>query len=341
MYLTSILQFKEAIKLRRKNRAAIRFAVNEFIKRRYGISDFCQFSMSSFAETIVGQPKQIDENQTYGVLARQIPGVCAEDIAFHLLTQRLGIVPCTPAFSRDVFVAKSCDKLFRVNVPFISWSKKSNPVIQPKWVITGRKDNGFTDLDMVRMDKMAAGDCSLPEFHRRMQSHVFGAFTQPMIWSDISTVYGQVLAMAKQANMMPGYVWRSDGDWKDCKSPDYTEEEALNLTVRPSSKWYYPLYLSMFMDGTFVLLETYDNEAGGVPEAKILFDKTVQEIYSATGFKPLVVKTFPLTRDMLFVNQHILDEPKRAAETLSSLRYWTDDTVSMTRFFADQVIHFR
>ncbi|GEM_PF-3260237 len=339
-YLTSVQQVIEELRSRRKNRHVIQSMLDQNIESLFGIPNYSRFIREEIARSIHGQNAGIDGEKTYGFLARQIPGTCSEDIACNLLSRKLGIVPCSFAFTRDTFHSNSNDKLFRAKVPFISWSKKGRLVINHKCVLTGMTSNSYTNLNMVRMDKLQAGDMMLAEYHRTMQHSVFSAFSQPSIWGDISPVYGEILARVKAARKQPPFIWRSNGEHKDAQCTDYTEEDARGLIVRPSSKWYYYLYLSMFLDGTFVLLETYDNEAGGVPEARKLFETEMNKVFAATGFMPLVVKTTPLRPDMLYVNQHILDNPARAAETLSGLHYWSDDTSAMTRWFADQVIQF-
>jgi hypothetical protein len=252
----------------------------------------------------------------------------------------VGGVGTVLAFTRDSFNSGSNDKLFRARVPFVSWSKKARLVVDNRPLITQPQVKVYDELNMARMDRLYTNGVSLAQYHWQMQQNVFRSFPEPYLWTDLSDTYGRVLAQVNRAGKKPATVWRCNGDGKDSPSSHYTESEALDLTVRPSSKWYYHLYLSMFLDGTFVLLETYDNETGGVPEARRLFEKEMDAIRSATGFMPMVVKTAPLRPDMLYVNQHILDEPVRASERLCPLQYWTDETAAMTRWFADEVLRF-
>jgi len=338
MYITSISQAKEEIRKRKESAGMVRSVLNEHIKSRFGISDFTKIVSSYVSSSTIGTPMVVNDTNTYGVLARQIPGACVEDIACYLLSRRIGLIPCALAFTRDTFYSGSNDKLFRINIPFIEWSKKGN-LVERRTPIIKTPTNSYNHFDMVRMDRLVVDDKPLATYHQEMQASVCKYFDQPYIWGDVSAFWGEILALAKESGRAPESIWRSTPENKDVLSLDgYTPDEARNLIVRPSAKWYYHLYLSMFLDGSFVLLETYDNETGGVPEARRLFEKEMSEIYRATGFMPLVVKTSPLRNDMLFVNRHLVDEPQKTAHSLIHKKYWLDDTTSTTRWLADQVV---
>ncbi len=339
-YLTSVVQVKEELRRRRRQQRTIRTMLDQHVEQTFGIANYSQFVREGIGSGMVGSTPTIDDEKSYGVLARQIPGMCSEDVACYLLSRRLGLVPSVLAFTRDSFNSGSNDKLFRARVPFISWSKKARLIVENRNLITAPEVSVYDELNMARMDRLYTDGISLAEYHWNMQRNVFRSFPEPYLWTDLSHTYGRVLAEVKRAGKQPATVWRSNREGKDEPSPCYTESEALDLTVRPSSKWYYHLYLSMFLDGTFVLLETYDNETGGVPEARRLFEREMDVIRSATGFMPMVVKTAPLRPDMLYVNQHIIDEPTRAGEQLCRMQYWSDETATMTRWLADETIRF-
>lgn len=341
-YYDSVSTIKEELRRRNEKRGMINLVVDEYIEGKFGIKKFSSSIASSVLGSITNARMPLDPNASYGVLARQVPGACIEDLACYMLSLRLGLQPFSLAFTRDAFHSGSNDKLFRLKVPFTSLSKKGNLQVNYKSVVTNTNGHSYTDLNMMRMDWFKVGEQSLSNYHCDMQQSVFSHSEIPYLWGDISSTWGKILAEVAEIGMSPSKVWRHDEEGRDRDwSAGYTSEEARNLRVRPSSKWYYALYLSMFLDGRFVLLETYDNEAGGVPEARILFEKEMNAINEATGFMPLVVKTYPLRQDMLYVNQHIIDSPKRAVEMMSQAKYWSDDTVPMTRWFADQAIQFR
>lgn len=332
-YLSSITEVKEAVKKRRKESRRVQGILDGYIAETYGVEGWSDLLASHLA--CKGQ----DPDTSYGVLARQVPSMSAEDISGHLLAHQLGLSSLALAFHRDAFHSGSNDKLMRVKIPFVSWSKKRNLMVSPRVVVTNIVGNSLTDMNMVRLDKLQVGEQELPEYHRDMQQSVSQHFPKPYHYGDISKMWGEVLARAQEGGKQPRPVWKSGPDGKDVKwETGYTAEEARALVVRPSSKWYYFMYLSMFLDGRFVLLESFDNP--DLPEARNLFETQMQAVYKATGYRPLIAKTYTLRTDMLYVNQHILDKPQEAAQELSSARHWTDDTVAMSRWFADQAIQF-
>ncbi len=339
-YLTSVAKVKEELLRRKKQQGLIRSLLDQHIESRFGIADYSRSMRTEIAKTIIGSPALIDDNRSHGMLARQVPGVCSEDVACYLLAQKLGVVPCSFAQTRDTFHSNSNDKLHRAKIPFISWSKKNKAIIQYQGVITSPQVTSYTDLDMIRMDRLNVGDITLGEYHRQMQHAVFSTFPEPYVRMDVSPAWGEFLARALEAKKQPSSVWRSGENNKDSQCAEYTAEEARNLIVRPSSKWYYHLYLSMFLDGTFVLFETYDDETSGMPEVRQMFEEEMKSIYHAVGFMPIVVKTTPDRLDTLYVNRHIIENPAQAAETLSRAHHWSDDTSAMTRWFEDQAIQF-
>src|SRR5574343_1635220 len=92
-YLESVHSAKEEVRRRKEQRGTIRTMLNQHIKARFGIEDYSSFVRNGLAEAIVGTEPVIDETKSYGVLARQIPGLCSEDVACYLLARRLGLVP--------------------------------------------------------------------------------------------------------------------------------------------------------------------------------------------------------------------------------------------------------
>lgn len=344
-YLTSLGEIACVVRDRKKRRTAIRKEVDGFIYQRYGIRDFSSKLRLGIFKPLGIDPDEVDRrNESFGVLARQIPGICAEDVACHCLAQRANLTPLALAFSRDAFVPTGNDKVRRAKVPFIKWSRKGHLQLEHRVIVSVPHDD-LSTLNMVRIDRIQTkdecGGVMLPEFHRSMRQCLFKHFATPGFWGDISGLYGSFLAESIASGQSPQPIWRTGVGDKDVAWHDaVTAEDALSLTIRPSSKWYYPLYLSMFLDGTFVLLETYDNDDGGVPLAKALFEQTVDQIIGSVGFGPLVIKTFPLQPDMLFVNQSMIDDPGRAAAFMSQQHHWGSNTVSMVRWFADRAIQF-
>lgn len=344
-YLHSLNQINPSLKERRNRKEAIRRAVDAHIRNCYGITDFSQKLRKGILEPLGIDPVEADkQGKSFGMLARQIPSICAEDVACHCLAQRIGLTPLSMAFTRDAFIPGGNDKVRRAKVPFVAWSKKGALQLTHETVVDA-DDDSLHSLNMVRMDRIRTkpefGGTTLAAFHRAMHQNLFGHFTKPGLWGDISTLYGAFLAESIESGHTPRPLWKTNHESRDTAwEGPVTSSEALELIVRPSSKWYYELYLSMFLDGTFVLLETYDNEEGGVPLARALFERTVDAIELGVGCKPVVVKTSPLSKDMLYVNRAMIQDPERTAAFMERQAYWETDTVRMSRWFADRAIQF-
>lgn len=340
-YVTTIAEAKKAAADRKSKRHQLRPMIDQFIANRYGVKNFSAMVF----DPVVHTTGCTNEDTTFGVLARQVPGVATEDVACHMLAHQMGFTPLPLAFSRDCFVVQSNDKKYRAQIPFVRWSRKGSLVIEHQ-KITPQKEL-LDRWNMVRMDHVAVdavcGGGVLPMYHRQMYHDTFKYFPGGDVWFDVSMLYAELLASALDAERFPEHVWKQNGDGRDrqCDGSTCPSDEARSLILRPSAKWYYCFYLSMFLDGTFVLMETYDNPAGGVPEARKLFEREMDLIERHIGIMPLVVQTFPLEIDMLYVNRHIVEQPDRAATFLQEQKCWSDNTVKLTRWFADRAIQFR
>jgi len=194
----------------------------------------------------------------------------------------------------------------------------------------------YSDLDMVRFDRIVHEGKSVMDQHVAMQSAICNGAS----WTraDISAFYAGVLATLAKSGKPPRNVWLDNGSGKDILAETYSVDDALCQRVRPCAKWYYFMYLAMFVSGRFVLLETYDNENGGVPEARALFEREMNRLRVETGLYPLVVKTYPLTKDMLYINSHIIGAGPVAMQTLEALEPKGESTVHIVRSLADAVI---
>ena len=226
------------------------------------------------------------------------------------------------------------DKRHRVSIPWVKWSAKGNAVVTYEDVAAG----GLASAERSRLDaiKVKSGGF-LPDYHFGLRHQVFNG-SYPT--GDVSKFYGEILA--RTTRNRPTQVYRVVNGRDTLVAGDFTPEEARSLVVRPVSHWYYPIYLSIFTDGSLVLLDTYENPDGGVPEAKVLFEKTIAGLdESGLGWAPLVIQTAPLCLDMMFCNRHILETPGAAEKLLSSSRLWHVSTFDAARHFADQAVMFK
>ena len=329
-YINRVNCFNEVLKSRLEKRVIARLAVDDFIKRRYGIECFTHLVHTHLP--LLAQ-NAISLGQSVGVLARQVPGICAEDVAMYLLCRKLGLLPLALSFTRDTFVGMSHDKRHRVNIPWVELSKKDKLVLKYEDI----SKDGIANIERRRLDSIVVKDrSSLIDYHKSVRQQIFND-SYPM--DDVSRFHGELLARATINR--PDAVYR-DVDGKDTLTPgSYSAEEARTLVVRPPAGWYYPLYLSMFVTGELILLDTYENPEGNVFEAKALFERTMGMLVQECGFMPMVIQTTPLCLDMMFCNRHILATPHSAETLCDRARLWHTTTYDASRHFADLALMFR
>ncbi|HEY0907999.1 MAG TPA: hypothetical protein VGE35_01480 [Candidatus Paceibacterota bacterium] len=321
-YITSKSQLHSELSIRASKRAQIRASVSSFIQSQYGIDDVFA-RIDAFFEPV-------RKDRPLAVLARQVASVCAEDISFTIGAESLGLQPITIPFGRDAYTSKNHDKLHRVKMPWISWNEKSEMAIEYEKA-TRVPGSDIEGMPLDRIPIAFSGD--LVSYHSDLREQVTGE--RPPL--DVSLLYTDMLRVARKK---PPFVYREKGGGETKAS---VGAEGILDRDRPPASWYYVLYLSWFIDGTYVLFETYDNPLSEVVHAKSLFEDTVGKIITGTGFSPLVVKVPHLSMDMLYCNKHILSDGKAAMAKLSAsaLALDTNDTVAFFRKIADQVIAYR
>ncbi len=329
-YINRVGSFNEVLKRRRQDKGLIRSYVDDFVDKYYGIAGFSDLVQSHLPLPV---QEAITRCQSVGVLARQVPGICAEDVAMYLLCSKLGLLPLALSFTRDTFVTMSHDKRHRVKIPWVEWSKSHNPIVRYEDISVG----GIASIERCRLDSITVKNApSLISYHEGVRQQVFNG-SYPM--GDVSKLHGELLARATRH--IPEAVYREVGKMDTLVNGSYTAEEARALIIRPPSEWYYPLYLSMFVTGELVLLDTYENPDGGVPEAKALFEKTMDGLVQEYGWMPLVVQTAPLCLDMMFCNRHLLSTPGSVEGLCDRAKLWHTTTYDASRHFADMAVMFR
>ena len=204
----------------------------------------------------------------------------------------------TLSFYRDAYSPENHDKRCRVRIPWLWHSKKGNMVVDGAYIAS--EPVSKIERKILGKIKTTSG-LLLPHFHAMMRVAVFG-HSNPTL--DVSLLHAESL---KRATRRPEMIYRDIRGYDRIGAID-SMDESLEC-YRPPASWYYPLYLSWFLNGSMVLLETYENPDGGVPEAKKLFEQTMFTVQSATGFLPLVVEIPPLTPEMLYCNRHLIDSP--------------------------------
>jgi hypothetical protein len=263
------------------------------------------------------------------VLARQIASACIEDIAFNLGAKRLGLTPLTATFVRDAFDARNHDKYHRVRIPWIEYSRSNVRSIKHEQI---SREN-VPDLTAIPLEHIRCLDGKkLPAHHRdlRAATRLSGLLT------DVS---GMHVAMLKSADRKPTHVYRSTRQGHAEKRLPLEKGFELADYDRPPASWYYPYYLSWFVDGSAVLFETYDNPIAQVSEAKRLFEACLLKVTEGTGFTPLIVKIPPLSNDMLWCNRHLLwDNDGIPSLEQEAERLCMRDTVTFFRAIAESAI---
>ncbi|MCX6715456.1 MAG: hypothetical protein NT077_00365 [Candidatus Taylorbacteria bacterium] len=329
-YLNRTGSIPMVLQRRRAMSSQVRSQVNSFVESKYGIEDFTAL-VHSYLPAKAQQA--IAEGQSVGLLARQVPGICAEDMGMYLLSKKLGLFPLALSFTRDTFVGVNHDKRHRVTIPWVKWSSKGNPVTTYEDV----SEDGLAAVERMRLDAIRVkGGGFLPEYHERLRHQVFnGSYAM----GDVSRLHGELLARATRSK--PVETYRVINGKDQLVKGLFTTDEARNLTVRPTSHWYYPLYLSWFACGSMVLLDTYENPDGGVPEAKRLFEQTMDELAEAYSWMPLVIQTAPLCLDMMFCNRALLETPDAAEILARRVKLWHVTTYDASRYFADEAVTFR
>ncbi len=292
-YLETYGDLRSAVSERRANRKIIRQNIDDWAMKCYGLPNFTIISDEFFG--LRACPEDVSPTL---LLARQLASMNVEEAACRLLAKSMRHKFVLCSFKADSFCSQNHDKRQRVKIPWLSWSKKGNPVVYKEYVAKLPMEK----LEGVALDQITtAKDLNLAEYHRQLGRQVFG--NEATVF-DVSREHERNL---RQATRRPGSCFAIDETGYARKM---TTEDALVssqiVRLRPPASWYYPLYLTWFLDGTLVLLETYENPAGGVPEAKKLFVRTMDYVSSQTGYFPLILRIPPLTDDLLFCNTHLL-----------------------------------
>lgn len=292
-YLETLGDLRLAIRERRLQAQSIRAKVDAWMIQQYGLSDFIQTSRHYFGLEVANTA-----NKPILLLARQLASMNIEEVACRLFASAVGFDFLLCSFKADSFCTQNHDKRQRVKVPWLSWSKKGNPVVRKEHVATQPIDK----LESLALDRIETiHGPNLFDYHNGLGRQVFGVETTPL---DISALHERNL---RQAKYRPNTCHLIDTHGHTSKV-NLTAELVSSPTarLRPPAHWYYPLYLSWFLDGSMVLLETYENPASGVPEAKEMFVRAMNRVFDQTGLYPLVARIPALTDDLLVCNTHLL-----------------------------------
>lgn len=317
-------ELNEELKRRKVLKGEIQNKLDNWIKIKYGIENFSRKFSTYFSVSA--------ETQTVAVLARQIASVSTEDVACFIGTRLLGMKPVVATFFTDSFSSQNGDKRSRVKINWTSWSKKGNLIKTYEHLAIKSMDK----LEHMLLNRIITiyGN-NIPDFHLSLRSKFFGD-------SDCCLDVGALQkTFLLEATNKPTYWYIENENGYAKRSADMSKIEQ---AVRPPADWYYPYYLSWFLDGSMVLLETYDNPNDDVPEIKDSFVNAMNLIHNNVGVYPLVVRTPILSSDMLSLNRHLLEKPKSLDELEQSAKRLDIENASLPYVFrsvADMVMAYR
>ena len=307
MYIQTIDELRRIVSERQSHFSQIREATNYWIFREYGIEDYLGLVARHFPFLDNGQ-------KPVALLARQIASICVEDLACILFAKAIGYRQITMPFTRDTFTAANHDKKARIKIPWVEWSKKGNPVRTYQRIFSDKISNlEGKILSSISIKK----GLFLQDYHSHMRVRVIPEFAALDI-VDVSMCHVEALRLSSKG---PSFVYENvDGQdirRYDVGCTDFSRNDN-PLRYRPPAKWYYPLYFSWFLDGSMILLETYENPRGEVAEAKRVFEETMFKIEQNTGYRPIVVEILPLDMDLLSCNKHIYEQGTEAFKMLET-----------------------
>lgn len=291
MYIRRRQELIEELAGRRERRQEIQKRRDAFIQQQYGIDFFSDVVAHYWSLPIASAPT--------GMLCRQVASIMIEDVACYLGCRSLGLSAWAGELTCDGFYTVNADKQYRVKIPWLRWGKKGNPVVKYECLST----MPFDQLEgMCLANVPTQHGVLLPEWHHQRRQLVFGD-TYPTM--DMSGFFRDCLQLATKR---PGLVYLGTDDGYEI--PVSFEESLPKQSCRPPAAWYYPLYFSLFLDGSLVLLESYDDATTGNVHVKALFESTMEQIASAVGVLPLVTCIPSLTKEtryLLYYNKHLLD----------------------------------
>lgn len=328
MYIKTKKELDGELSKRRKN-GEIKENVDSWIEKEYGIKDFCQMVRNYFALT--------SEKDSIALLARHIPSAKVEDIVSFIGTKKLGLKLIGLSFKRDQFTSTNWSKYSCVKMPILKREGK-NINKEYKYLALSQPN----ELNGVSIEQILTKDgISLFEFHANLRKQIFNGAAPVVEFSDF---FERCFSIARMQGKVPSSMiafQNIGGKQKKVK----VGEIPLNIVLRPSMAWYYPIFFSFFLNGNFVLLETYKNAPGAEEEFKesIRIGKEI-----SGGFVPLVIET-PLnievenftSKAMLEYNLNFQDKDALAELIKETENINNSDLLEMFYKIAQKTISFR
>ena len=231
------------------------------------------------------------------VLMLPTPSIRLKEISVFVCARQLKLEPVGLGFFRDAFCSVNHDKTSCVKIP---WLKKGRKGLFVEYEnIVDRDERECLDrriLSSIRVNQTF----TLPEFHENLRARVFGR-AYPV--TDISTFLRNALKSAFLKQLFPHHlnVFLKKGDKEVPTSSIKLKEISFEeVDLRPPLGWFYPLFLSLFVDGSRVLFETFETDESIA---------SIEEVKRQVGFYPLVVRV-PSEAHCNGFNSNLLECPR-------------------------------
>lgn len=321
LYITNLDAVKPAVEERVSNQVEIRARVDKWVLETYGIKNF-----SHISRTALG----IQPGETCFALCRQIPSVRTEDIVCRIVGDLCGFPLLSLSFLDDTFSCDNHEKKSYLHVKWADWGRKKNLFFHGERLVPHTLQT-YTGLPLSAIETgLATPGTTVADFHFGLRQNLFSDDKLKDV-SELHRTY--VRAATRRPEQL--FSW-SEGKTGKVASASCNLQEP---SFRPPSSWYYPLFFSWFLDGSLVLLETYDNELAQVSKAKCLFEETMSTIKKATGLEPLVLQIPPLDEQMLAMPKKFIDDPGAIAKLRNNFSdKVTGDSVNFFRQLADGIL---
>lgn len=274
-YIESAQHLEDVLRDRKANSGKIQRMIDEYVEAKYGIEHFSAISKSYF---------NISHSCTQAMLLRQIASVSVEDISCYVVSRILNLPIIGATLLSDNFTCNSLDKMSRIKIPWISWSKKGNMVKHNDYI--AKESTQVLEGKPLVAIETRSKDMFLQAYHNELRNEVFeGNFPQV----DCSNLLQKYVDLSKVKPNYMDQVGKKNGN-----------------QIKPPAQWYYPLYYLWFLDGSSILFETYENSLGNKnSNVQNLFYKTMDDIWSYLGISPVVVKILPAFDEIFYCNKHI------------------------------------
>lgn len=270
--METVLDLKCEIEARLKRKDETRERIAQFCHQVYGIADFFSLVNKFFPS---------DDNAFFICLARQIPTINIEHVAFHLLPQWLSVtldrevVALPLAFARDSYAAQNKYKKSLIKLPWLRRGRNGR-FIHCQNILALKELKDGTILGQLK----TVDGRELPEFHQALRSAAFGENKT----IEVSLFHRQCLidCLRNKKRAAPLVVYRRVGE-REVRA--YSADVSITEDIRPSAEWFYLFHLMLFLDGQMGLLSTIGDD----PEVERWFSGVIETIERVAGVKPLII----------------------------------------------------